>query len=68
MKEHVTALERAFELASSGLFSTIEEIKRKLNAEGYHGSHLTGRQLTKQLRDKIEAARPKNGRTSLNRR
>ena len=61
MKIHVTALERAFQLASSGLYSTPEEIKRKLNAEGYYGNHLTGPQLIKQLRAKIEAARNKKG-------
>ena len=61
MKEHVTALERAFQLASSGLFSSTEEIKRKLNAEGYYGNHLTGRQLIKHLREESEAARNRKG-------
>ena len=43
-------IERAFELASSGKFHTISEIKIALRAEGYDISTVTGGVLSKQLR------------------
>ena len=52
-----TLLERAFELAASGKFVTVEEIKKALRAEGYITSQLLGRELYKQLRARMEKAR-----------
>ena len=49
MDSNTTALERAFELARSGTYSSVSEIKAKLNFEGYYGDQITGRQLAKQL-------------------
>jgi hypothetical protein len=58
MDQNTTALERAFQLAKSGDFATIEAIKSKLKAEGYPISQIVGKSLIKQLRD---AARAANG-------
>jgi hypothetical protein len=52
-----TSLERAFELAKSGQFLTVEEIKKKLKAEGHSGDQLVGKTLIKQLRELIEATK-----------
>jgi hypothetical protein len=52
-----TSLERAFELAKSGQCATVEEIKKKLKAEGFWDDQLVGKTLIKQLRELIEAAR-----------
>ena len=66
MKLGVTTIERAFQLADSGRFSSTEEIRKTLGAEGYNRQQLMGRSLMKQLRVKIEAARgptPKRPKT-----
>jgi hypothetical protein len=57
MDHRPTSLERAFELAKSGQCATVEEIKKKLKAEGFVASQIEGRTLIKQLRDLIEAAK-----------
>lgn len=57
MDEHKTALERAFELARSGEYPTVELIKRKIAGEGYSQDQLQGATLRRQLRGLIEAAR-----------
>ena len=49
-------LERAFELAKSGKYATVDEIKIQLGKEGYSNSQVTGRQLTQQLRALIATA------------
>ena len=49
MEFRKTAVERAFELASSGSCQTIRDIAYKLNAEKYDISHLEGPALRKQL-------------------
>ena len=51
-----TALERAFELARSGGFATIRDIKQQLQADGYSTAQITGRQLMGQLRDLMKAS------------
>lgn len=56
MDQTKTALERAFELASSGGYATVDEIKRRLNADGYSTAQITGRQLRDQLRALIKSA------------
>ena len=60
MNPYVSEIERAFQLAQSGNYRTVEEIKKRLAAEGYWGRHITGRVLLRQLREKLElsAARP----------
>jgi hypothetical protein len=54
-------IERAFELARSGEFQTLEEVKRRLGREGYASvsSHLGGKQTRSQLSNMIaDAKRP----------
>jgi hypothetical protein len=56
----VTAIERAFDLARSGMVAGIEDIRANLKKEGYSPSAIEGRTLHKQLRALISAARAKN--------
>lgn len=51
MQNRQTALERAFELARSGECHGTDEIRKRLNAEGYSGQQVTGPTLLRQLRD-----------------
>ncbi|WP_332698608.1 hypothetical protein [Devosia sp.] len=57
MDQNKTALERTFELAQSGRFSSFGEIKKAVRSEGYAVDQLTGPQLSKQVRGLIEAAK-----------
>jgi hypothetical protein len=57
MDHTITAIERAFQLAKSGSYASVQEIKKRLSAEGYPLSHITGRTLSKQLVELIKAAR-----------
>jgi hypothetical protein len=51
-------IERAYELARSGDCATVDEIKTKLQAEGYESvwQHLSAPTLTRTLRRLCEAA------------
>ncbi len=49
-----TSLERAFQLARSGQYSTTDEIRTVLRAEGYATEQLTGPELLKQLRTLLD--------------
>lgn len=55
----VTTLERAFELARTGRFSSVQDIKRALDGEGYTDARaqLEGRSLRGQLKQLISEAR-----------
>lgn len=53
MRGDASALERAFELARSGAFATVSDVKRALRAEGYGDEQVTGPQLRRQLREII---------------
>ena len=57
MKANVSALERAFQLAESGRYSSTEDIRRRLAAEGYDSRVLAGPALRKQIRTKLAAGR-----------
>jgi hypothetical protein len=58
VKPNVSALERAFQLAKSGLMSNVADIRVTLKREGYDAQgDLVGRSLKSQLRDLIKAAR-----------
>lgn len=57
MKPNTTALERAFELARSGKFANVSEVKSVVAREGYPMNQLEGPALTKQLRALIKAHR-----------
>jgi hypothetical protein len=52
-----TALERAFEMAKSGRFTRVSDIKRAVSDEGYSAAQLQGRTLQRQLGELIKAAR-----------
>ena len=49
MKPNVSTLEPAFELAATGLFSTVTEIKLQSAREGYRYEQVQGPELAKQL-------------------
>ena len=52
----VTSIERAFELARSGVVRDVQELRQRLNSEGYNRYEIEGRTLYAQLRTLIEAA------------
>jgi len=61
----LSQLERAFELARSGRFSTVAEIKRKLREEGYMDDQVEGPVLFGQLNSLMKkAVRPSGPGTS----
>jgi hypothetical protein len=49
MDHNITALERAFQLAKSGECDSIDDLKKRLRAEGYSTSQIVGRELARQL-------------------
>lgn len=55
----ITAIERAFQLAESGLYRDVASLTKALSKEGYTSaeSHLRGPAIRKQLREKIATAR-----------
>ncbi len=57
MDANKSAIERAFELARSGRFETVESIKDRLRREGYSDGQVFGPLLLKQLRALISEAR-----------
>ena len=57
MDPTITTLERAFQLARSGDYVSVEDIKKRLNTEGYSASQVSGPTLTKQLLALIREAR-----------
>jgi hypothetical protein len=52
-----SSLERAFQLAKSGKYSTVQEIGAQLVREGYGKTQIEGRHLTRQLRALIADAK-----------
>ena len=57
MGHESSAIERAFQLARTGQYASVEDLKKKLRAEGYSIATITGPTLLKQLRELIKAAR-----------
>jgi hypothetical protein len=57
MDQHMTALERAFQLAKSGQVEGVADITAALKQEGYRIDQMQGPQLFAQLRRLIGAAR-----------
>ena len=49
MEPNVSTLERAFDLAATGLFSTVTEIRLRLAREGYRPELVERPELIKQL-------------------
>jgi hypothetical protein len=60
MDHTITALERAFQLAKSGDYASVPDIKRRMAREGYSIAQITGGALMKQLLSLIKAARGKS--------
>jgi hypothetical protein len=56
MGPHLTALERAFQLAGSGRSNSIDDIKQELKKEHYSTGQITGNALKKQMLALIRAA------------
>jgi len=52
-----TALERAFELAKSGKYSSLGELRRVVSKEGYISAQLEGRALGRQLVELIRRSK-----------
>jgi hypothetical protein len=57
MDQHSSALERAFQLAQSGDFASVQHIKQRLAKEGYSAEQVNGPKLLAQLRQLIASAR-----------
>ena len=51
MNSRTTALERAFELAQSGRFLLVKDIRAQLKIEGYQLDLIQGRALSRQLKE-----------------
>jgi hypothetical protein len=58
MDPNKTSIERAFQLAKTGRFANVAEIKTALGSEGYSTLPIVGRVLNAQLRKLIRDARP----------
>jgi hypothetical protein len=56
MEPNKTAIERAFELARTGRYSDVSEIKDRMRNEGYFTDTVTGPILRAQLKRLMEAA------------
>lgn len=57
MDRTINSIERAFQLARSGEFIRVDELKRRLSAEGYNAYQIEGRTLSRQLMALINAAK-----------
>ena len=57
MQTGVSVLERAFQLAATGRFDNVSQIKRRLDSEGYDTLQVSGPVLIKQLMTAICYAR-----------
>jgi hypothetical protein len=57
MREGVTGIERAFQLADTGKFENLQVLTRRLKEEGYSPWVTDGLALRKQLKARIDAAR-----------
>jgi hypothetical protein len=57
MQANMTAIERAFELAKSGRYVTLGQIKYRLHVEGYFADAITGTQLCERLKALMDTAR-----------
>jgi hypothetical protein len=51
MQSNKTAIERAFELARSGAFKSVSQVKAAVSAEGYPAAQLVGPMLMRQIRE-----------------
>ncbi len=56
MDQHTTSLERAFQLARSGRFRSVTDIRKALRDEGYSDADFVGKSLLAQLRGLMNIA------------
>lgn len=63
MNYRLTTVERAYQLAETGEFANVGEIKRRLNAEGYSDvqGQLYGSTITSALKKLCDKARAEKG-------
>jgi hypothetical protein len=61
MQPNLSSIERAFQLAGTGRYSTVSQIKLQLAREGYRHEQVEGRQLAKQIVKIIAKARQASG-------
>ena len=66
MEPNKTAIERAFELARTGLFLEVGEIKDRLRREGYYSDIITGPLLREQLKSLIAIGTERSRKAELN--
>jgi hypothetical protein len=59
MDQNISVLERAFQLAKTGLYPTVAIIKKQLQKEGYWAAQIEGPVLHRQLAEVIQANSPK---------
>ncbi len=52
----ITTIERAFDLAKTGKYPSVADIKQKLQNEGYSLAQIEGRELAPHLRELIKGA------------
>jgi hypothetical protein len=57
MDQNKSPIERAFELARTGLFLTVTEIITRLRIEGYSAGSITGPLLNRQLKELMQAGK-----------
>jgi hypothetical protein len=57
MQANTNVIERAFELAKSGRYVTLGQIKYRLHVEGYFADAITGTQLCERLKALMDTAR-----------
>ena len=62
MKPDVNTLERGFELARTGEFDSIRQLKDRLDLEGYPSGLVVGPYLSAQLRQLMGMAHPESYR------
>ena len=56
MAHDKTTIERAFELAKSGKYASVSDIRAAVVAEGYSSAQLTGPSLMRQIRTLMREA------------
>ena len=56
MKPYVSPIERAFELAQTGRFTTVSEVRQRLRDEGYIADGVVGPHLCSQLKAAMRKA------------
>ena len=64
MQQNKTCIERAFELAKSGTYPTVGDIRKQLKVEHFDCAQVADRTISKQLKALIVGAMAKSDATS----